>query len=84
MSTALRADSTTEDRIRNEIQAAVLREIERRKLSDEELANCLGLFPIGAAMFRRRSAWPLADAIWAAEKLGVELKLEIVPDASAE
>lgn len=84
MSTALRADTATEDRIRNQIQEAVLREIERRQLSDEDLARCLGLLTIGATMLRQRSAWPLADAIWAAEKLGVELRLETVPDASGK
>lgn len=84
MSTALRAESATEDQIRNTIQAAVLREISRRRLSDDDLAHCLGLLPIGATMFRERHAWPLADAIWAAEKLGVELKVEVVSDASTD
>ena len=84
MSTLIRAITASEDRIRNEIQAAVLREIERRQLSDDDLARQLGLFPIGATMLRQRGAWSLAVAIEVAEKLGVELKLEIVSDASAE
>jgi hypothetical protein len=42
------------------------------------------LFPIGATMLRQRGAWSLAVATEVAETLGVELKLEIVSDASAE
>ena len=57
MSTALRADSTTEDRIRNEIQAAVLREIERRKLSDEDLDELLKKAGDGPPDYHADGSW---------------------------
>jgi len=79
MSTALVTNSATEERIRNEIRDVVMREIERQQLTDDELARQLGMLPSGATMLRQRRVWALGEAIWIAEKLGVDVSVEVAP-----
>jgi hypothetical protein len=84
MSTAVFASSDAEERIRNQVRRAVLQQIERRGLTDDQFAMCLGMLPSGALMLRQRPVWSLSEALWAAEKLGVRVKVEVAPGESGQ
>lgn len=68
-----------ENQIRNEIQTAVLRRIETEGLTDAVLAERLGVLPSGATVLRQRREWSLTEALCVAEKLGIKVRVEVVP-----
>lgn len=58
---------------RREITALLLTEIERRRLTPEDVAQLAGLHPSGAVGLMKRDAWPLSNAFRVAKGLKVRL-----------
>ena len=68
----------TEQQLEQKIRTAVLRAIQNQRLSDEELAEKLGVLPAGVAVLKRRSRWSLGTAIKMAAAMGFSLNLEVI------
>ena len=66
-----------QERMETQLRSAVLKEIDSRKLSNEQLAQTLGLLPAGVEVLRQRSRWPLETAIQVADALGFEVTLDV-------
>jgi hypothetical protein len=53
--------------------------MERDKLTKEQLADKLGILPVGAEVLLAREDWSLDTAFRVAEAVGLEIKVSVEP-----
>jgi hypothetical protein len=76
MSISIGEPSRRELELATQLRLTAEDEIMRRGITDDELAQELGMLPVGVQVLRRRSTWPLAVAIRVAAALELEISLE--------
>lgn len=74
---SMQEKSTLERDASKLVREAVLREVENRGLSVDEIAELLGIMPTGATVLMKRSQWPIEVALRIAEALDVDVKFAI-------
>lgn len=70
---------STSEQIRREIQAEVMKRL-REAGTEAELAAHLGMLPAGVAVLRRRTQWSLEEALRVADRLGLRVTVQVVPN----
>jgi hypothetical protein len=76
MSMSIGEPSSRELELASQLRSAAEAEIQRRGISDDELANELGMLPVGVQVLRRRTVWPLNVAIRVAAAVSLEINLQ--------
>lgn len=76
MSISIAEPSSRELELATQLRRAAEDEIQRRAISDDELALDLGMLPVGVQVLRRRRVWTLDVAIRVVAALQLEISLE--------
>lgn len=71
-------DCKLEEIIRAKVEAHARGEIEQRKISPEELAKLMDVFPSSAYTYLHLDWWPLYLALRIAEAVGLDIQIEVV------
>lgn len=79
MSISIGEPSSRELELATQLRRTAEDEIMRRGITDDQLAQELGMLPVGVQVLRRRGTWPLAVAIRVAAALELEISLETRP-----
>lgn len=74
---SMQEKSTLERDASKLLREAVLKEIDRRGLTVEEIAELLNVMPTGASVLLKRSQWSIEVALRVAEALGVNVRFAI-------
>jgi hypothetical protein len=70
--------SSEEKDIGQELRSRVIQEIQRRQLTNEELAKILDILPSGATVLLGRSEWPVEMGLRVASALSLSFELKPV------
>lgn len=73
----IQQESLVERNASHSVRTAVMREIERRGLTPDDLAEVLNLMPTGAKVLLKRPSWPIDLALRIAEALEIEVHFDI-------
>jgi len=79
MTKSLSNPAAVELSVQKELRAKILAEIQKRKLSQADLAKELDLLPSGAQALMEREKWPIEVALRVAECLRMEMSLKLNP-----
>lgn len=66
-----------ESRFSRQVREHVMREIHRRGLDDQELAEVLDLFPAGVRRLQRNQTWEVSTGLRAADALGLDMDVSL-------
>ena len=77
MSSSIAQPSPRELEFGRELRSLALAEIARRHLTKDELAESLGMLPIGIEMLLQRTIWPIEVGMRVAEAVGVDVRFEM-------
>jgi hypothetical protein len=69
--------SRSEQSLSETLRAATLHTIQHRNMSDEQVAELLGILPSGSMNLRNQETWPVSFALRVADALEVELIFEV-------
>lgn len=79
MFTQISCASPLEQRIQKQLRNAILEELQRRHMSNDDLAEALKLLPAGARALLDRQNWPIEIALRIAESLNMKVELKATP-----
>lgn len=74
---SMQEKSTVERDASKLVREAVLREVERRGLTVDEIAELLNIMPTGASVLLKRPDWAIDVALRIAEALDVDVRFAI-------
>ena len=74
--TKLSVVSPEEDQIKLGLRTAILNEIERRKMSNDQIAEELNILPTGVSVLLQRSDWSVETGLRVALALNLPVELK--------
>jgi len=78
MTTALCTLTELESPLESELRVKVLAEIERRAMSERDLADLLGIYPLAVRALVLEHEWDWPTAIRIANALGMRVEMNVV------
>lgn len=77
MSSTLRTSAPQEQELERKLRDEILRAIESRNLTTEEVASALRLLPSGAKVLLREESWPVETGLRVAGALGIGIQIVV-------